>query len=111
MLEHHAGKLPVWLAPEQARVLPVNAAEQGYAEALVAALKAAGVRASLADASERLGPRVSAAREAAVPFVLVVGPREAAAHEVSVSVDGKSERRAFDTIVAELSAAAGSPRR
>jgi threonyl-tRNA synthetase len=110
LLEHHAGKLPVWLAPEQARVLPVNAAEQAYAEALLAALKAAGVRASLADASERLGSRVSAAREAAVPFVLVVGPREAAAREVSVSADGKSERRAFHAAVAELRAAAAPPR-
>lgn len=111
LLEHHAGKLPVWLAPEQARILPVNLAEQGYAAELLAALQAAGVRASLAHASERLGSRISSARAAAVPFVLVVGAREAPAREVSVNLEGKSERRTFDQIVAELAAAAAQPQR
>jgi threonyl-tRNA synthetase len=110
LLEHHAGKLPAWLAPEQARILPVNAAEQGYAEELLVALKAAGARASLSDAGERLGSRVAAARDAAVPYVLVVGPREAASREVSVSVHGKSERRSFDDVVGVLRAASASPR-
>jgi threonyl-tRNA synthetase len=109
LLEHYAGKLPVWLAAEQARVLPVGAAEQSYAEELCAALRAASVRASLADASERLGARVSAAREAAVPFVLVVGPREAAAREVSLSADGKSEPRSFAAALEQIRAAARAP--
>jgi threonyl-tRNA synthetase len=106
LLEHYAGKLPVWLAAEQARVLPVNAGELGYARELQAALCAAGIRASRVDASERLGTRVSAARDAAVPFVLVVGPREAAAREVSLSANGASERCSFDEAVSRVRGAA-----
>jgi threonyl-tRNA synthetase len=105
LLEHYAGKLPAWLAAEQARVLPVGASELAYAEELLRALKSAGIRASLSSAEERLGTRVSAARDAAVPFVLVVGPREAAAREVSLSVDGKSEKLAFGEVIERLGVA------
>jgi threonyl-tRNA synthetase len=84
LLEHYAGQLPTWLAPEQARVLPVGPAELAYAQALVRELVARGVRAELAAPSERLGARVAAAHQAAVPFQLIVGAREVATEQVSV---------------------------
>jgi threonyl-tRNA synthetase len=106
LLEHHAGKLPVWLAPEQAHVLPVSADQTGYARELADALFGAGVRAVLTDAGERLASRVAEVRRVGAPFALVVGPREAASREVSVSHAGVSERRPFDAAVQSVVAEA-----
>ena len=73
LLEHYAGAFPLWLAPEQVRVLPVAEEHQAYAESVVERLSVEGFRAKLAPADEPLGKRVRAGKVAKVPHVLVVG--------------------------------------
>jgi len=82
-IEHTAGAFPPWLAPEQVRVLPVSEGQAGYAGEVLAALKAAGVRATIAD-GDSLGKRIRAAKQEKLPYVLVVGDKEAEANAVSV---------------------------
>lgn len=106
LLEHHAGRLPAWLAPEQAHVLPVSAQQVEYAGELARALRRAQVRVVLTDASERLAARVAEARRSGACFVLVVGPREAASREVSVSHAGVVERVSFDAALEQVHRAA-----
>ncbi|MFP3712438.1 threonine--tRNA ligase [Puerhibacterium sp. TATVAM-FAB25] len=93
LLEQHAGNLPLWLAPVQLVVMPVDPAsgDQARAAAEVAqAARAAGLRVDLDDAREPLGVRVSRARRARAPYRVVVGEREAAAGHVAVNVrDGR----------------------
>ncbi|WP_448638748.1 threonine--tRNA ligase [Geodermatophilus sp. URMC 63] len=93
LLEQHAGDLPVWLAPVQAVVLPVDpssAAQARAAAEVAAAARAAGLRVDVDDAAEPLGARVRRARLARAPYRLVVGERESAAGQVAVDLrDGR----------------------
>lgn len=82
-IEHTAGAFPTWLAPEQVRVLPVSDAQSAYAHEVLAALKAAGIRASIAD-GDSLGKRIRATKQEKIPYVLVVGDKETEAKAVSV---------------------------
>lgn len=78
LLEHYAGAFPLWLAPEQVRVLPVANEHQAYAESVRNALLADDRRATVDPADEPLGKRVRAAKVEKVPHVLVVGDEDAA---------------------------------
>jgi len=84
LVEHYTGAFPVWLAPVQAMVLPISEKHQPYAQEVAAALKAARVRAQLDDRNEKLNARIRDAQLAKVPFMLVVGEREAASRSVAV---------------------------
>jgi threonyl-tRNA synthetase len=84
LVEHYTGAFPVWLAPVQAVVLPISEKHQPYAQEAAAALKAAKVRAQLDDRNEKLNARIRDAQLAKVPFMLVVGEREAASRSVAV---------------------------
>jgi len=84
LVEHYTGAFPVWLAPVQAVVLPISEKHQPYAQEVAAALKAARVRAQLDDRNEKLNARIRDAQLAKVPFMLVVGEREAASRSVAV---------------------------
>ena len=75
-LEHTGGELPVWLAPEQARVLPVSEAHRGLAGELADELRELEIRAGLDERPETLGKRIRAAELEKIPFVVVVGERE-----------------------------------
>jgi threonyl-tRNA synthetase len=88
LLEHYAGALPTWLAPEQVVVLPVRDGHQAYAEAVVGRLAAAGLRAVLARADEGVNARIRRARLQKVPYVLVVGDDDVAARTVGVNRRG-----------------------
>ncbi len=76
LIEHFAGAFPVWLAPVQARVIPISEKFQQYARSVLADLAAAGIRAELADSNETLGKRIRAAEMEKIPYVLVVGEQE-----------------------------------
>ncbi len=89
-IEHTAGAFPVWLSPEQVRVLPVSDKFSEYGQKVVTELKAAGVRVSLDD-GESLGKRIRAAEAAKVPYTLVVGEREQEAGEVAVRKRGEGD--------------------
>jgi threonyl-tRNA synthetase len=77
MLEHFGGDLPPWLAPEQARVLPVTDAVTGYAEAVAEELAGRGLRVEVDRRSEKLGYKIRDGETMKVPYLLVVGQREA----------------------------------
>jgi threonyl-tRNA synthetase len=77
LTEHFAGAFPTWLAPLQARVLPVSAKHLAYAQEVFARLGGGGLRVELDERSEKLGYKVREAQLQKIPYVLVVGEREA----------------------------------
>jgi threonyl-tRNA synthetase len=84
MLEHFGGDLPPWLAPEQARVLPITDAVNDYAEQVLGELTAVGLRATVDRRSEKLGYKIRDGETMKVPYLLVVGQREAEDGTVSL---------------------------
>jgi threonyl-tRNA synthetase len=84
LIEHHAGEFPVWLAPVQARVLPIADRHTGYADSVAAELRAAGVRCDLDARSESVARKIRDAELAKVPYMLVVGDEEERSAGVSV---------------------------
>ena len=76
LIEHHAGEFPVWLAPVQARVLPIADRHAAYAGRVADELRGAGVRADVDDRSESVGRKIRDAELAKVPYMLVVGDKE-----------------------------------
>ena len=88
LIEHFAGAFPTWLAPEQIRVLPVSERSADYAAKVHEALRAARVRSVLDASDERLQGRIRAAAEQRVPYLAIVGPRDAEAGTVSVRARG-----------------------
>ena len=84
LIEHFAGAFPVWLSPEQARVLPVSDKVLAYAEEVAAELQAAGVRATVDRSQDKLGAKIRLAQVEKVPYMLVVGGKEAESRQVSV---------------------------
>jgi threonyl-tRNA synthetase len=89
LLEHYAGAFPAWLAPVQARVLPVRADHEPYAQEVAAQLAASGIRADTAPADEPLGGRVRKGKLEKLPYVLVVGDDDVNAGTVGVNARGK----------------------
>ena len=88
LLEHYGGNLPTWLAPVQALVLPIADRHAEYGAEVVAELLAAGLRAEIDDRSESVGKRIRDGQLQKVPYLLVVGDREAEARAVSVRERG-----------------------
>lgn len=84
LIEHYAGNFPVWLSPEQVRVIPITDAHQAYAAELAAQLRAAGIRAQAMLGSERMNAKVRQAQQMKVPYMLIVGDQEMAEGTVSV---------------------------
>ena len=84
LIEHFAGKFPTWLAPEQVRVLPISDKVADFAEQLRARLASRFVRVKLDDAPDKIGAKIRNARLDRVPYMLVVGQREAEEGKVSV---------------------------
>jgi threonyl-tRNA synthetase len=84
LIEHYAGAFPVWLAPVQAIVLPITDKQAEYAKDVYEKLKTAGYRVELDDRSEKVNFKIREAQLAKIPYMLVIGEREAAAGQVSV---------------------------
>jgi threonyl-tRNA synthetase len=84
LVEHYAGAFPAWLAPEQARVLPINEKVLPLAEALAARLREQDFRVRVDRGSEKLGAKIRDAQMDKIPYMLVLGAREAEAGTVSV---------------------------
>ncbi len=84
LIEHYAGDFPVWLAPEQARVLPIADRHLDYARQVRDRLVNAGMRGELDDSNERISYKVRRAQVDHVPYMLVVGDKEAASGQVAV---------------------------
>jgi threonyl-tRNA synthetase len=84
LIEHFAGAFPLWLAPEQVRVLPVSDKFNKYGQEVALKLKEAGIRVELDDSSESLGKKIRNAEIYKVPYALIVGEKEQKARSVSV---------------------------
>lgn len=84
LIEHFAGDFPVWLAPEQVRLVPISDKVNAYGQQLLTQLKAAGVRATMDEHSDKLGAKIRRAEIEKVPYTLVLGQKEAEAQAVSV---------------------------
>jgi len=92
LIEHFAGNFPLWLAPEQVRVLPINTDDDelmAYAHAIETELRAAGVRCTLDPTGDRINGKVARAEAEKVHTMFVVGKRDAEAGDVSLRVHGK----------------------
>lgn len=84
LIEHFAGAFPVWLAPEQVRVLPITDRNADYAAKVVETLKANGIRASLDDRNEKIGYKIREAHNMKVPYSLILGDDEQANSTISL---------------------------
>jgi threonyl-tRNA synthetase len=84
LIEHFAGDFPVWLAPEQIRLVPISEKTIDYARGLLAKLKAENLRATLDEHSDKLGAKIRRAELDKVPYTIVIGQKEAEANSVSV---------------------------
>ncbi len=104
LTEHYAGAFPTWLAPVQARVLPVSEKHQEYGRAVYAKLRDARVRGELDDRNEKLGYRIREAQLKKVPYMLVVGERESQNGTVSLRHRTGEDRGAIplDRVLADL---------
>jgi threonyl-tRNA synthetase len=92
LIEHHAGALPVWLAPTQAVIIPVAEGNLDYAGEVQGELVAAGFRAEVDRRSERMGAKIRDAQLQKVPYMLVVGRREEEVRGVSVRLRTNEDR-------------------
>ncbi len=84
LIEHFEGKFPTWLSPEQVRVLPISDKFMEAADAAVAALADAGIRVAIDRSSDKIGGKIRLARMDRVPYMLVIGAREAETGTVTV---------------------------
>ncbi|MDI3521835.1 MAG: threonyl-tRNA synthetase [Bacillota bacterium] len=84
LIEHHAGAFPTWLAPVQARVLPITDRQLPYARHVAADLTAQGVRAEVDERNEKIGHKIRDAQLQRIPYMLVVGDKEMAQDAVAV---------------------------
>ena len=84
LIEHYAGKFPVWLSPVQVKVLPVSEKFADYAKKVAGELTEAGVRVETDDRSEKLGYKIRSAQMEKIPYMLIVGEKEAESGNVSV---------------------------
>jgi threonyl-tRNA synthetase len=91
LLEHYAGKFPVWLAPLQVKILPISDKFMDYAVQVKDTLRAAGVRVEIDDRSEKIGKKIRDTELSRVPYMLVVGEKEAADNKLSVRRQGKGD--------------------
>jgi threonyl-tRNA synthetase len=104
LIEHFAGAFPLWLAPEQVRVIPVSEKSEAYAKGVKQRLEAAGLRTGIDLAAEKLGAKIRTAQLELIPMMVVCGPRDEAAGTVSLRdrVDGDLGAMPLDEAVARL---------
>ena len=91
LIEHYAGAFPVWLSPVQVALMPISEKHVDYANKVAEQLKAAGVRVHVDDRNEKMNAKVREQTMQKVPFLLVVGEKEAEAGTVNVRVRGQQQ--------------------
>jgi threonyl-tRNA synthetase len=96
LLEHYAGKFPVWLAPLQVKILPISDKFMEYAESVQKQLRKIGVRVEIDDRQEKIGRKIRDTELMKVPYMLVVGEKEMAENKLSVRRQGKGDLGAQD---------------
>jgi threonyl-tRNA synthetase len=104
LLEHYAGKFPLWLAPMQVKILPISDKFLPYAQTLLESLKNADIRSSIDDRNEKIGKKIRDTETAKVPYMLVVGEKEMNENTISVRRQGKGDigSRGVDEFINEI---------
>jgi len=104
LLEHYAGKFPVWLAPLQVKILPISDKFMDYAQTVLQSLKNADIRCEVDDRSEKIGKKIRDTELAKVPYMLVIGEKEVNEGKVSVRRQGKGDlgTRNVDELISEI---------
>ncbi|HEY1871912.1 MAG TPA: threonine--tRNA ligase, partial [Chitinophagaceae bacterium] len=104
LLEHYAGKLPVWLSPVQVKILPISDKFLDYAKTVLHKLKKADIRAEIDDRNEKIGKKIRDAELMKVPYMLVVGEKEMNEQKLSVRRQGKGDLGAklADEFISEI---------
>lgn len=108
LLEHYAGKLPVWLSPLQVKILPISDKFMDYAYDVRKKLRSAGIRVEIDDRSEKIGKKIREAELSRVPYMLVLGEKEVNENKLSIRRQGKGDTGAqtvdefIDQITAEI---------
>jgi threonyl-tRNA synthetase len=105
LIEHFAGAFPLWLAPEQIRVLPLSEKSDDYATEVANKLRQAGFRVATDLQSARVQAKIREAQMDLIPYMLVVGPKEAETNSVNVRcrIDGELGVMTLDAAIAKLS--------
>jgi threonyl-tRNA synthetase len=98
LIEHFAGAFPVWLAPEQVRVIPISDAQADAAHRLAGRLKSAGLRVHVDDRGETLNYRIREGEVQKVPYMAVVGQREAESESLALRVRGAGKKQEVMTV-------------
>jgi threonyl-tRNA synthetase len=93
-IEHTGGDFPLWLAPEQVRVIPITDRNHEYGRRVLSALRAAGIRADTDERSEKIGYKIREGELQKVPFLLIVGDKEAEAGNVAVRARHEGDKGA-----------------
>jgi threonyl-tRNA synthetase len=88
LIEHYGANFPLWLSPEQARVLPISEKSNEYAATIEKKLKEAGIRCSCDFTNEKINAKIARAHGDKLPYMLVVGPKEAVSNTVNVRIRG-----------------------
>ena len=104
LIEHYAGKFPVWLAPVQVKVIPVSEKSMEYASGVYEKLKAAGIRVELDHKDEKVGYKIRQAQLEKVPYMLVLGEKEAEEGAITVRSRDKGDlgRAQLDDFIQEI---------
>ena len=92
LLEHTAGKLPIWLIPDQCVVLPISEKFNDYAREVAKQLDKDGVRAIIDDRNEKIGKKIRDNELKKIPYLLIVGEKEAAEGAVAVRKQGEGDK-------------------
>jgi threonyl-tRNA synthetase len=92
LIEHYAGAFPVWLSPEQVRVIPITDSQNEYAENIARQLRAEGIRASADLSAQRMNAKIRDAQMMKVPYMIVVGKNEMEAGQISLRVRDGSQQ-------------------
>jgi len=91
LLEHYAGKFPLWLAPVQVKILPISDKFLPYANSVLESLKNADIRAEVDDRNEKIGKKIRDTELMKVPYMLVVGEKEMNENQVAIRRQGKGD--------------------
>lgn len=103
LIEHYGGNFPLWLAPEQVRIIPVNEAHNAYAADILSQLKSAGLRATLDADNESMGKKIRQAKTDRLPYFIVLGDQEMNSHTVTLEKrDGTKEVLTTEDLVTQL---------
>jgi threonyl-tRNA synthetase len=104
LLEHYAGKFPLWLAPQQVKLLPISDKYLDYTQTVLESLKNADIRAGIDDRSEKIGKKIRDTELARVPYMLVIGEKEVNENKVSVRRQGRGDMGTQDveTFIREI---------